>query len=446
MSNKNKRFVIVGTGGRAGMFLRPLATTFKEGNEVVGLCDTNPARLEFQQKRLMDEWGYHKVPTYSADQFDQMIKETRPDTVLVCTVDAYHGQYIIRAMELGCDAITEKPMTIDDQKCRAILDTINKTGRKLRVTFNYRWGPGATTVKKLIQQGIIGDIIHVNMDYLLNTSHGADYFRRWHREKDKSGGLLVHKSTHHFDLINWFIDSVPDTVFAFGRLAFYGRENAASRGIEVKYDHYTGHDTTGDPFAFHLDRDKADKGTRQMYLEGIKYDGYRRDRNVFGENITIEDTMSVLVKYRTGIVLNYSLNAYLPREGFHIAFNGDKGRLEYSEAHASHILAGQNLVDPGHEVEYQSEIKVLPMFGQAYSVDIPKAEGGHGGADPLLQEQMFSSNPPPETLGRNAQHGQGAASILIGIAANHSMARGLPIKISDLCPQLGEAKRLSELP
>ncbi len=436
------RYAVVGTGGRVPMFLNPLVKRYKQDGELVGLCDINLGRVELYNQKLETELGYHRVPGYHADDFDKMIQETRPDVVIVTTVDAFHDKYIIRAMELGCDAITEKPMTIDDEKCRAILDTIKKTGRKLRVTFNYRWGPGPSLVRKLLAEGAIGEVIHVDMEYLLNTSHGADYFRRWHREKDKSGGLMVHKSTHHFDLVNWWLDAVPETVFGFGRLAFYGRENAKKRGIDVKYDRYTGNDTGNDPFALKLDSNSRYKA---LYLDPEQHDGYQRDRNVFGDNITAEDTMSVLVKYRTGTVLNYSLNAYLPREGFHIAFNGTKGRLEYTEAHASHIIAGQDDEELANEMKWESQIIVHPMFGKAYTVPIPTAEGGHGGGDPLIQEQIFSSNPPEETLGRNAGHGQGAASILIGIAANKSFESGLPVKIADLCPQLGSAKHLHEL-
>ena len=219
MATKKTRYAIVGTGGRCIMFIDPLLKRFKDNNDIVALCDVNQGRLDHHNGRLENELGYHRVPTFHPDQFDQMIEQTKPDVVIVTTVDAFHHKYIIRAMELGCDAITEKPMTIDAAKCRAILDTINKTGRRLRVTFNYRWAPGTTLVKKLLSEGIIGDVIHADMEYLLNTDHGADYFRRWHREKDKSGGLMVHKSTHHFDLVNWWLDAVPETIFGFGRLA-----------------------------------------------------------------------------------------------------------------------------------------------------------------------------------------------------------------------------------
>ena len=213
-----KRYAVVGTGGRAGMFIRAITSTYAESAELVGLCDLSQTRMDWYNEQLAEQVDYPPVPTYHADDFDQMVAETKPDTVIVTTMDSTHHQYIVRAMELGCDAITEKPMTIDAPKARAIFDAIARTGRKLRVAFNYRYAPIVTKVRDLIINGAVGQPQHVNFQWVLDTSHGADYFRRWHREKDKSGGLLVHKATHHFDLINWWIDSYPQQVFAMGDL------------------------------------------------------------------------------------------------------------------------------------------------------------------------------------------------------------------------------------
>ena len=433
---RRKRYALVGAGGRGLSFVDSVAGRFRDDCELVGICDTNPARMEYYNRHVVDDLGGRPVEAFAAEDFDDMVLRTRPDTVIVTTVDAFHHRYIVRAMELGCDAITEKPMTIDAPKCRAIMDAVARTGRRLTVAFNYRWRPGCTLVRKLLREGVIGEIVHVDLSYLLDTSHGADYFRRWHREKDKSGGLLVHKGTHHFDLVNWWIDAVPETVFGMGRLAFYGRENAERRGVDVTYDRYTGHDTSGDPFAIDL---AAAERTKALYLDAEKHDGYRRDRNVFGDGVSIEDTMSLLVRYRTGVVLNYSLNAYMPREGFTVAFNGTRGRLEYQEAHGADDEDGLGRL-------WTDRLVVLPHFGEPYEVPAPVAEGGHGGADPSIQERMFSANPPPDPWGRSAGHGQGAASIMVGIAANRSFETGLPESVAELCPELGDAKRLSDLP
>ena len=210
----------------------------------------------------------------------------------------------------------------------------------------------------------------------------------------------------------------------------------------MKYDRYTGNDTADDPYALDL---SSDETMRRLYLEPEKYDGYRRDQNVFGENITIEDTLSALVRYRTGTVLNYSLNAYLPREGYTVMFNGTKGRLEYHEAEASHIVPGLAAAVAGEEVTWRSKLIVHPLFSPAYEVEIPIAEGGHGGGDPVLQEQMFSTSAPEDPWGRSAGHEQGAAAMLVGDAANQSFETGAPVRISDICPPLGDARHLSEL-
>ena len=171
-------------------------------------------------------------------------------------------------MEKGCDAITEKPMTVDEVKCQQIIDTIKRTGKNLRVTFNYRYSPQNTKVRELLMKNTIGKVTSVHFEWLLNIKHGADYFRRWHRDKRNTGGLLVHKSTHHFDLVNFWLATSPKTVFAFGDLKFYGRENAEERGVTDFYDRAFGSKfAEHDPFAIHLDEHEYLKG---LYLDAEK--------------------------------------------------------------------------------------------------------------------------------------------------------------------------------
>jgi predicted dehydrogenase len=352
-------------------------------------------------------------------------------------MDSTHHIYIIRAMELGCDVICEKPMTIDADKANAIFEAIERTGRSLRVTFNYRYANIATRARELIMQGVVGRPTSVHFEWVLDTQHGADYFRRWHREKDKSGGLLVHKATHHFDLINWLVDSYPEEVFAMGNLFFYGRENAAARGESYSYDRYTGQaEAANDPFALQLTRREDYEG---LYLNAEDDSGYIRDRNVFGDNISIEDTMSVIARYRNGVQLTYSLHAYCPWEGYRIAVNGTKGRLEMElvESIGRHYRPGEEPADFDPQAVWQQfghkRIRVFPMFGMPYDAEIPEATGGgHGGADPVMLEQIFHPNPPSDPFNRAASHLDGAASILLGISANRALETGQPVKVADL--------------
>lgn len=428
-----KRYVLVGAGGRAGLYIEALATTYADVAELVALCDLSQTRMNWYNRQLAEQLGLAPLPTYLAHDFDRMIAETKPDTVIVTTMDCTHHEYITRAMALGCDAITEKPMTTDLEKLRAIFAAIDATGRSLRVTFNYRYAPAYTCFRELLMTGVVGQPKLVDFSWLLDASHGADYFRRWHREKANSGGLLVHKATHHFDLVNWWIDSYPQSVFALGSLSFYGKANAEARGEHYDYIRYTGEPAAAnDPFALQLTSQAALKG---LYLDAEAETGYLRDRNVFGEPITIEDTMTVTARYRNGALLSYCLVAYAPWEGLRIAITGDKGRIEMDiEESITHLLGEREAQDAAASKGpfKHARIRVHPMFGRPYDVDVPTGAGGHGGADPVMLEQIFAPNPPPDPFHRAASHIDGAASVLVGIAANESMRSRRLVEIDEL--------------
>ncbi len=427
-----KRYAVVGTGGRAAMFIRAITTTYAEHAELVGLCDLSQTRMDYWNQRITQEFESAPAPTFPASDFDRMVREQKPEAVIVTTVDANHHQYIIRALELGCDVITEKPMTVDAEKAKAIFDAVDRTGGKVTVTFNYRYSPHATKLREVIRDGLIGRPLLVDFMWTLDTSHGADYFRRWHREKDKSGGLLVHKATHHFDLVNFWVNSFPKTVFAMGDLKFYGRENARERGEERPYTRYTGvPEAKDDPFALDL---KDGEGLEGLYLNAEKDSGYVRDRNVFGDNITIEDTMGVLATYRNGVQLNYSLVAYSPWEGFRVAITGTKGRVELYDRHGSHVIKGQSddELALAQAKQHVQEMTLFPMFGVPQKLDVPVAKGAHGGGDARILDQLFAPNPEPDPFNRGATHIDGAASILMGVAANRSLETGRAVDVDEL--------------
>ncbi len=445
------RYAFVGTGSRAISFIDPLVTTYRDHNELVALCDLSPVRMAYYNELLAGTWSYGAVPAFTADRFDELLRTTRPDVVFVCTTDAVHHDYITRALHAGCDVITEKPITSDAAKCRAILDAVRTTGRRVRVAFNYRWAPFRSKVKALLAAGTIGRVRSVNLEYLLDTNHGADYFRRWHAHADESGTLLVHKSTHHFDLVNWWLDAIPQQVFAYGDLVFYGKQNALARGDErlTRYPRYTGEPLAHDD-PFRLDLDESEP-FRKLYRAAEADSGYLRDRNVFRDDITIYDQMSLNVRYRTGELLTYSLVCYSPREGMRVCFNGDRGRLEYHEFIGTHMNRGVLPKDfklddkPGAEAEGEW-IRVYPHFKNSYLVPVDAPSGAHGGADEILCRSFYDpSSSQTDPLHRFAGHEQGAASILVGIAGVESIKRNVPINLLDLAPLRPDATHLSQL-
>jgi predicted dehydrogenase len=335
-------------------------------------------------------------------------------------------------MELGCDVITEKPMTTDELRCRKILETVAKTKQRCLVTFNYRYAPPRSQIREMIMAGKIGEVLSVDFCWLLNTQHGADYFRRWHRRRECSGSLLVHKATHHFDLVNWWIDDIPQEVFCHGSLKYYTPKTAERMGLSDRAERCLVCPAQK-RCKFYLDL-RTVKDHKALYLDNEKEDGYFRDRCVFSDQINIWDNMSVTVRYRRGTLLNYFLHAYSPYEGYKIAFNGTKGRIEHTACENTYI-SGDGTV-PGELTRGNVSVTLIPEFSPPRILEPRTGKGGHGGGDPVLLTDLFHPRPPKDPLRRRADQRDGAYSILVGVAAYHSIDTGRAIRIADL---LGDA-------
>jgi predicted dehydrogenase len=426
---KKTRYAQVGLGARSWMYSLALGDRFRAHGELVGLCDRNAGRLE---QRLGWARAVGFAPAACAPEgFAALLREARPDVVIVTTDDRDHDAYIVPALRAGCDVVTEKPLTIDAPRLERILAARAETGRRLRVTFNYRYAPARARVKELLAAGTIGEVVSADFEWLLDTQHGADYFRRWHRRKEHSGGLLVHKASHHFDLVNWWLGSTPQSVRAAGARRFYVPATAERLGLEARGERCLDCAAAA-RCPFHLDL-RQRKELAAIYLEHEHHDGYQRDRCVFSPEIDIEDAMSAVVEYRSGAQLAYSLNAFMPYEGYRIAFNGTRGRLEH-RARETPYTSGDGTV-PGLFVKEETEILVFPHFGSAYAAAVPEAGGGHGGGDALLLDDLLAPQPPPDPLGRAADHAAGAWAVLVGIAANRAIASGETVQVETLLPR-----------
>ena len=425
------KLAMIGTGSRgSSMWGRDLTRRYPDRIEFVGLCDPNPGRVEAAKRIIRTN-----CPTYSDLQnpmkaFEQMIKETKPDLVIVTSVDATHNEYIVRGMELGVNVLTEKPMTTDEKKIQQILDTEQKTGRKTRVGHNARYSPSVARIWEILRAGEIGELTSANLNWYLDTSHGADYFRRWHRLMEKSGTLLLHKASHHFDLLNWWIDSDPVSVYALGSLDFYGK-NGTIRAENCR----TCPHTKQCKFYFQLERPSMSAAMRDaagvseqdeaepykaLYIDCEKYDGYLRDGCVFKNDINIFDKMSATINYANGVQVAYSLTTYSPYEGYRLAFNGTKGRLDYWSQHSK----------PTQDVDFD-EVVLFKNFSKRQYIQIPQITTTHGGSDDILRDQIFIPN-TPDPYKQCAGTRDGAFSCMIGIAARNSIFSGQPVKIADL--------------
>ena len=429
-----KTYAICGLSGRAvGQFVLPLIGNpklpeygdFSKHGKIVAVLDIDRERVETFNRNQGTNF-----PFYLPDEFDRMIAETNPDVIVVTCHDVMHAEYIIKGLQHDRDVIAEKPMVINGRQAQAVMEAEKRSKGSVRVAFNYRYTPAHKMIKQVIQEGVLGKITSMEFNYLLDTYHGASYFKRWNRDREQSGGLTVTKACHHFDLVNWFLDDIPETVYAFGARNFYGHGGAYDPnpsgaaylplseqkekcpywqrwnkpGETVKDDHLNAHEA-----AFKLPSKIQ----------------YPKDLYIYDREISIEDTYSAVMQYSKGASVAYSLNASSPWEGYNLAINGTKGRIE-----TTHYTAPSRCPFPCDE---KQSITWLPMFGEREIWEPKFVEGGHGGADQVMKEDMFIE-PAEESKALDIYAGAraGAYAVAVGEAVWRSVVEKKPIQIKEL--------------
>ena len=400
---------------------------FNKTSELVAILDIDRTRVEtFCSKAEID------MPFYLPKDFNRMIREQRPDVILVVSQDYSHCEYIVKGLRSGCDVIVEKPMVISQEQIRKVMAAEKASGKQVRVAFNYRYTPTHQKLKRMIQSGMLGRITNIEFTYNLDTFHGASYFYRWNRSRENSGGLCIHKCTHHFDLINWWLDDDPVEVYAHGALNYYGSKGALrpmkngqalSPVDEKRHCPY---------FKKHY---AAKIGPEQNPVTG--WDGFNlpfdvqypaaKKRYIYDKEINIEDTYSVLVKYSRGTSMAYSCNFSTPWEGYVLGINGTKGRVEIVH-HSNPDPTGKT--DTASE---KGEITYYPLFGGKQVIEIPPVAGGHGGADFQIQRDLLGKPARiSQELSLVAGSRAGGYSVAIGEAVWKSIKSKKPVAIKTL--------------
>ncbi|QHC59086.1 Gfo/Idh/MocA family oxidoreductase [Rathayibacter sp. VKM Ac-2760] len=440
MTTTRLRYALIGAGHRAEMYVRAIAGPHAEVAELVAVVEANPTRAEYAAEAAVRHGAPARPRLAGPDDLERVLAEERVDRVIVTTPDVTHAGFLDRCLRAGVDVVVEKPLTIDEAGARLVAESARATGRTPVITFNYRYSPRNSALKELVASGAIGTVTSLSFEWLLDTSHGADYFRRWHRDKPVSGGLLVHKASHHFDLVNWWLDDVPERVFASGGLRFYGAENAERHERSVSQDRGSDDASSADPFALDMRRDAR---LSALYLDAEHHDGYRRDRSAFDPGITIEDNLALIVDYRGGATLSYALHAHSPWEGYRVAINGTLGRVELDVVERGAVLPdedGRIAVDRSatgaaahaYGLRPNGERLLLQRHWEAaVEVPITSAAGAHGGGDDRMLRDLFRGA-DEDPLGRAADYRDGLRSIAVGIAGNRSLESGRAVRVAEL--------------
>ena len=430
-----KRYAVCGVSGRAlAMYISSILDEFRETAEVVGLLDIDPFRFEFAKGKYPQ---LKDVPCYMPADCDRMIAETRPDALLVVCKDCHHVDYILKGLEHDLDVICEKPLCTNMEDVVKVIRAEKKSKGRIIATFNYRYAPIHRKLREMLIAKKVGRITHVDLNWYVDIRHGASYFNRWNRMRKNSGSLSIHKASHHFDLVNWWIDGTPETIHAFGALNHFGPNGPFNPS--KKDGRRCSNCTEKSKCAYirrwssRTNQQAAATETHMAELLGVddKYSPeiYCPDRCIFDSEIDIHDTIVANVRYTNGALLNYSANFSTPWEGYRLAINGTHGRIECEE------WGGVGVTSFPMENGGRRYLDYYPIFGSRERHWVADSVGGHGGGDSVIREDIFLGVDPERPYKILADSHDALRSIAIGDSVWHSIKEE---RIVDLRKELPE--------
>lgn len=321
-----------------------------------------------QIEMVCDIFGSHfaKFPGIAhTTNYQEVLDNPKVEAVFIATPDDTHAEIILAAAEKEKHILCEKPVEVNREKIIELSKALANYPKVFEVGYVLRYARTFQKVKELLVEGVIGDIHMVNaIDHI--PYGGYAYFHDWHRTREKSTSLLLQKATHSLDIVNWYVDSAPKEVVAFGNLSTMGKPGAIKK---------FGHEVAPELHCCSCEiSDSCEESIQNIAKEKkISWSDNWPDSCVFNSEIDVDDHQTVMVQYADGTQLSYQLclfGAYYKRE-FQIF--GSKGELIFDDltneikVHnrlKNEVITYQNLyeeeqMEPGDEEQLQDFVDAI---------------------------------------------------------------------------------------
>ncbi len=329
--------IVIGAGMR-GMGYSNTARKMPEDYEIVAVADPVECRREY----VREQWGIPADRCFT--HYEEILALGKiADAAFICTMDRDHFAPTMKAIELGYDIMLEKPIAPTPEECAAITKAANEKGVKVLICHVLRFTPFYGRLKQLIAEGYVGDVQVVEQVEHVGLLHQSHSFVRgnWGNE-GRSSSMLLQKSCHDIDIIQWLIDKPCKQVSSFGSLEYFTEKNAPEGAPERCMDGCPAAETC----PFHTDKlylhpqgsfagwfrnaaTKMIRSTDEAVLEALKTTNY--GRCVFRCDNDVVDRQVVNMQFEGGVVASFTMAAFNGWGGGRaIRVMGTKGMLRAS--------------------------------------------------------------------------------------------------------------------
>lgn len=324
------KVVVIGAGNRGETYTSIMAN-MPDKFEVVAVAEP----IESRRKNIQQ---IHNIPDEMCFEYDyQLLDQGKlADVAIISTMDRQHFDPAMKAISLGYDLLLEKPASPEPAECEMIAKQAEKYGTKVVVCHVLRYTPFFITLKQLILEGKVGDIVSINHEECVGNVHQSHSFVRgnWGNTA-RSSCMLLQKSCHDLDILQWLLDKKCKKVQSFGALTHFVEKNAPADAPEYCID--------GCPHA-----ETCPYNAVKLYLDDKKNDWFRttcaRVANPTDEDIEralrttqygkcvykcdndVVDHQTVNMLFEDNITVTFSMNAF-NKGGRHIHIMGTKGEI-----------------------------------------------------------------------------------------------------------------------
>ena len=208
---------VIACGARSRGVVHNLLRDSNRGIEILAAYDPIDSIVdEAERVWKVDKEKFHRCSSYM-----EAINTPGVEWVMVFSPNAYHKEHILAAFNAGKHVFTEKPLATTINDCQEIFDAHQKSGKLFATGFVLRYAPLYRRVKDILDSGVLGDLLAITADENITIQHGSYIMRNWRRHTSEAGPHILEKCCHDLDLINWFCQSVPTRVAAFGSREFF---------------------------------------------------------------------------------------------------------------------------------------------------------------------------------------------------------------------------------
>ncbi|MCM0646990.1 Gfo/Idh/MocA family oxidoreductase [Clostridium swellfunianum] len=385
---KKFKIGVIGTGMRTMFLMNEILK--REELEVVAVCDINQESLNMITDNYKVSWDQYK-------DYKELLAREDIEGVIIASPDYCHEEQAIAAFEAGKHIFLEKPVAITVEGAKKVLKKRDESGKTLLVGFVLRYNKLYKKMKELIESGVIGEL---KTGWILHSvGAGSDwYFHDWHGLMENTGGLLLQKGSHDFDIINWIVDSKVKRVAAMGSRDFF----KGDKPNELVCEKCSERNNCGEAIKEKWMSWKTPNGNQTNLLYNIW-----RNKCVYRQEVDVPDNHQVLLEYENGVKISYLECHYTPDDNREYIFIGTKGKLKLDDANDTITIQIRNgMYDRKEKIVYENL----------------QSSEGHGGGDKyILDDFVYALETGKQP---NAGGEAGYYAIEAGLAAHKAINDG----------------------